>query len=120
MDEQAVRQTLDHAIQLCQQRRFDDAQAVYRRALDQFGKHPVVLTNLAVVLAIQERFEEALPWHDRSVAVGPDYQPAHFNRGNTLSNLHRYAEAAESLEHAVRLWPNHAEAVSALAVCYNH
>ncbi len=56
-------------------------------------------------LRAQGQLEVALSAYDQAVAKDPTFANAYCNRGVTLGQLHRYAEALESFDHAVGLNP---------------
>ncbi len=49
--------------------------------------------------------------YDRALTVRPDLAEAFFNRGNTLWELMRYAEALASYDRALIVRPNYADAL---------
>ena len=51
------------------------------------------------------RPQEALASYDKAIALNPDYAEAHDNRGMLLFELGRMNEAADAIEHAIRLAP---------------
>lgn len=83
--------------------RLQDAEAVYRRVLQQAPGDSEALLNLGVVLQLQERHEEAILAYDRAIAAEPNLPRAFGNRGNALLALGRKDEALTSLDQAVRL-----------------
>ena len=56
----------------------------------------------------------AIRAYDRAAAIFPAYSEAYHNRGNALSRLGRYEEAAESYRTALRFDPGHIGAASNL------
>ena len=49
---------------------------------------------------------------DQAVAQKPDFANAHYNRGNALSGLRRFAEAVQSFDKAIALNPQHTDALT--------
>lgn len=67
-------------------------------------------SNLANVLLILKRFEEALNSCDRALELQPDFADAHGNRGIALRGLNRFEDSLASCDRALELRPNFAEA----------
>ncbi|RJO64797.1 MAG: hypothetical protein C4523_17335 [Myxococcales bacterium] len=95
-------------------RRFTDAEAAYKRALD--GGLTFAHVNLAVLYRKmgRERDSEA----ESRLAVEAETDPAvrHFRRGQMLKLLHRHrwAEARNEFEQALKLQPNFTDAAELL------
>jgi tetratricopeptide (TPR) repeat protein len=85
-------------------------------ALDYIGqavniKHTdAALSNFGLVLAKQNRLEEALLQYDKALALNPDFAQAHNNRGRVLRDLGRPKASLDSCNRAVALNPSFAEA----------
>jgi len=71
----------------------------------------------AVALHEAGRYEQALLVYDDATSRWPSLALLWNNRGNTLLELARYAEAAESYRHALQLAPELHDARIALASC---
>ena len=86
------------------------AEAEYREVLRVKPGLDVANNRLGVVLARQERYEEALKCFEAAVAVRPDFVDAQANLGLTLALLNRVAEAIPHFEAVLREQPGHADA----------
>ena len=86
------------------------AMSAYREALRRDDAYPPALANLAVMLAEQNRLDEAIPLARRAVAVEPHAAQNRFNLVLMYLNNGDAAAARRELEEVVRLDPNHAGA----------
>ena len=66
--------------------------------------------NLATVLTLAGRFEEAVPHLESAIKLNPGMAQAYGNLGDNLTRLGRAAEAIPHLEKALRLQPAYAVA----------
>jgi hypothetical protein len=96
---------LAEGLALAAERRFAEAEACFRRALAAAPRDPEAVQNLAAVLHRGERHAEALALADEVLATEPGHVAASLARGNALSALGRYEEAAEAYRAARRLPP---------------
>ena len=71
--------------------------------------------DLGLALGARGEFEEALQWADRAISADPSYVVSYLNRGLILAEGKRYAEAAGSLQQALRINPYFVEARISLA-----
>lgn len=94
---------------------FEAAEAAYRQALAQAPGQPVVLNNLAALIARRGDAAMALDLLDALVADEPGYVSAHFNRANALLALDRVEEAITAFRSVTALEPDHIDAHRALA-----
>jgi hypothetical protein len=69
------------------------AEASFRRALELQPTNVPALINLGSHKAGLERFEEAIPFYDRALALAPDHAVGHWNRAIALLTLGDYAAA---------------------------
>lgn len=77
-----------------------------------------LLSELGLLFAAEQDYENALISWDRSLELNPDDHLAWYNRGNALSALGRYEEAIASYERAVAIHPDYHEAWYSKACCY--
>ena len=68
------------------------------------------LNNLGLLLASQEKFDEAIAHYRLAIAATPDYAAAHNNLGDALRARGKLDEAILAYEEAVRADPGFAEA----------
>jgi tetratricopeptide (TPR) repeat protein len=89
---------------------FAAAEQQLRAALQIDGKFPPCIHNYANTLVRLKRYDEALIYYDKAVALAPHHPPLHSDRGNLLSELGRLPEALASYDAALKLAPTYAEA----------
>jgi Flp pilus assembly protein TadD len=58
----------------------------------------------------QERYQEAIEWYDKALAIDPNYTRALNGKGNALLNLEKYQEAIEWYDKALAIDPNYTRA----------
>ena len=117
MAEPTLMQILDAGATFCRQNRIADAEQVFRHGAARFANNSILLNNLASILALQQKFDEAMTWHDRAVAADPNDALAHANRAKTLMTLRRFDEALTSLRRVDELEPKNADAILELGIC---
>jgi tetratricopeptide (TPR) repeat protein/glycosyltransferase involved in cell wall biosynthesis len=99
-------------IALWEAARFEEALAIYDRALATRPAYPEVLNNRGNALLGLKRFEEALASYDQALAIRSDYADALNNRGNALKELGRLDEALASFERALAIQPDYPAALN--------
>ena len=92
------------------QRRFHDAVAALRQALDLAPGDAPILINLGIALREADEPDAALASLRRACEVAPDLAAAWHNLGRMLGKLHRPGEAHEAFEQALRCDPTHQQA----------
>ncbi len=103
------------ALDLHRQGKLDDAEAIYRRALDSNPDHADSLQLLGALSLQRRHTQDAISLLRRAVAVRPDYPEA---LNNLATALHTQGEADEALTHwekAVTVKPDYAQAYGNLA-----
>jgi TolB-like protein/Flp pilus assembly protein TadD len=84
---------------------FAAAEAEYRRALELAPQNAAVMANLASLLSVIGRFDEAVALGQRAVALDPLRGASHLNLAISLIALGRYDEAEAALHKAIALQP---------------
>lgn len=103
------------AVQLHQQGRFDDAERMYKRALEVEPNNPDALHLLGLIEHKRGRNDEALGLIERAIQAKPREPTFHTNLGQVLRSLNRPADAVAAQRRAIELDPRLAEAHSNLA-----
>ncbi len=85
---------------------FDEAEALYHRALAAHPRHPIPFWNLGQLLCARGRMAEALALGDAAVAQDPGFAEGWSLRGDGLTGLDRQPEARESYTRAAALEPD--------------
>jgi eukaryotic-like serine/threonine-protein kinase len=99
-------------------RRFEEAVAQYRRALETDPLSMMVHFGLAFSIYCRRRFDEAIEYAARAVELYPDYWLVHFGMGLAQAQKGLLQESIASLEKAVRLSPSFTLATAFLAASY--
>jgi protein O-GlcNAc transferase len=109
---------LKEAAQAHQEGRWEEAEAKYREALRAAGESdPVALTNLGQLLRQLGRNDEAIVLYERATQLPDAPAATWFNLGNAQFDASRWADAQESLAHALELDPLMEPAALQLARC---
>ncbi|WP_020658447.1 tetratricopeptide repeat protein [Amycolatopsis benzoatilytica] len=85
--------------------RFDDAEAAGQLMIDRHPDHPDPLTTMAWAEDERERYDEALGWAERALAVDPRNEWALRSRVRELWCLERYDDAMAAGLAAIELLP---------------
>ena len=88
---------------------------------NEVGRYPDSVESqnlLGVLLARQQRHEEALPVFAAAIARHPEFGPTYNNMGNTLSELARHEEAIAYLKKALEIQPADVQAHCNLGNAY--
>jgi len=96
----------------------DGAGMVFSEALRQGIKHPLVYHNLGIIAQQRGRHLEAVTRFRQTLALQPDFGPAHLLLGSSLLALKRNAQALSELRLAVKLMPEEPQARLQLAKAY--
>jgi Tfp pilus assembly protein PilF len=87
---------------LMNQGRYAEAEEALLRAL-RLQESARILTNLGLLYTWQEKFAEAVPFFEKSIAVGPTTALRYSNLGDGYSFLGRTHEAAQAYRNARRV-----------------
>lgn len=98
--------------------RYAQAESIYLPVVRQTDPdNPEALNGLADLFIHQHKYDEALPWLERLVAVSPDDTEAHFKLGQTLTALRRLDDAVLSFQNVLKLDPRHAYSYYQVGAC---
>ena len=86
------------------------AEAAYRRAIEQAPGNPDPALNLGVMLCDAERYDEAITLYQQALQTSPQEPLLHFNLAVALEDAGRADDALASYEHCTRLAPKFADA----------
>jgi tetratricopeptide (TPR) repeat protein len=86
-------------------RRFDEAEQVLQKVIDQAPTFAKPYEDLGTLLMQQRKAGEALPLLEKAVRLDPALEEAHFQLGKALAQLGRGREADASFERAFALSP---------------
>lgn len=97
-----------------------DAERLLREAPSTSLRNPPLAAahahQLGVAMQQQKKFGDALAQFDRAQAIAPEYPAVDFSRGETLQQLGRLEEAAESFRRVLARQPGHMKAAASLAL----
>jgi len=99
-------------------RRFEEAVAQYRRALETDPLSMMVHFGVSFALYCERRFDDAVEHAARAVDLYPDYWLVHFALGTALAQKGCIEQSIASLETTLRLSPSFAMATGFLAASY--
>ena len=103
------------AAALLAQKRYEEAEAAYRAAIEASPRDAALYFGLGIALWELGRYEEAERAQRAALALQPDSAEAHYELGNALNLQSRYEEAQAAFERAIALRPKLAEAHTNLA-----
>jgi eukaryotic-like serine/threonine-protein kinase len=103
---------------LTPRRRFEEAVAQYRRALETDPLSMMVLFGLAFAFYCTRQYDDAIEHAARAVDLYPDYWLMHFAMGLALAQKGSAQQSVASLESTLRLSPSFTLAAGFLAASY--
>ncbi|CAA2140525.1 tetratricopeptide repeat protein [Hyphomicrobium sp. ghe19] len=106
------------ALFLRQDRRYDEAIELCRRAVASKPDNADYHFNLALALEARGHLEEALTSYQAGLVIDPDRADAYTAVGGVLRALKMEAGAVQALEHAIKLDPTSAQAHYNLAITH--
>lgn len=108
--------TLEAALALQAQGRLDDAEAAYRRLLEEHPRHADAAHLLGVLLHRADRSAEAVPWLERVVSLQPEQAEAALHLGSAYQGVERLADAEKAYRECIALAPRLAAAHVSLGI----
>ncbi|HEY6241910.1 MAG TPA: tetratricopeptide repeat protein [Burkholderiales bacterium] len=111
-----VRRSLERAWGLHQQGFLLEAEALYQDALKRSPRNAEAMNMLGILCAQRGDPSLASEWIGKAISVDPQSPAYHFNLGKALRQLSRPVEAARTLERAVALRGEYAEALNELGL----
>jgi tetratricopeptide (TPR) repeat protein len=90
-------------------RRFDEADAHYRRSIAFRSDYAPAYSNLGAALRARGRNAESIAAYEQALRLQPEYADAHYNLGNALMDEGRFADATEHFQVALRSVPGSEE-----------
>jgi len=97
------------------ERRFEEAVQMLRRARALAPKDPNILNSLGMSLVALGQNDAALQAYDAALRIDPGIAAIHFNRGALLESLSDIKRSRSAYERAAALNPNYAEPLASLA-----
>lgn len=106
----AVQQELQRGWAIHQQKRYAEAEAIYRHALAEEPDNPNGLCYLGIALHDQRRYEDAIDAYRRALKIQPNFPIALNNLGNSLRYTGEIDEADRCFQAAIELKPDYVNA----------
>jgi len=97
--------------------RFTEAEKEYLLLVRRTPLNAELYNCLGTVLDRQERFNEAVAYYTKAIALRPDLVVARYNLANTFKRLGRTAECSMALQQIVESEPDSVDAWQNLGVC---
>ncbi len=94
------------------------AERLYRQAAHADPKDATALFNLANVLRLQDRSNEAESSLGAAIQIDPDFAEAWYNLADLLDDVGRTGEAIRSLSHALQVDSDYADAIFNLGLLH--
>lgn len=101
-------------VALYEQRKLDEAMAVYRQAIELGSGSALAHNNLGVALLEKGDHEGAIAEYRKAIELDPDDPHAHNNLGNLLREKRQWDEAIAEFQRAITLNPDFAPAYNNL------
>ena len=101
---------LTEANRLLQQKQYDEAIALYEKALSLNQEDEDIHYNLGIAYARKGNVDAAIKHYEAALRILPDYVEAHNNLGNLLVSRSRFDEAATHFQAALKVSPDYASA----------
>jgi len=114
----AVDALFEQGVQALKAGRAGEAEAAFRRVLQQGGNRAYVHNNLAIAYQQQDKHAEAVAECREAIRLDPAYAPPRIVLGGSLLALGHVAEATAELERAVKLLPKEHAGREQLARAY--
>jgi tetratricopeptide (TPR) repeat protein len=105
-----VQQELQRGWEIHKQRRYADAEAIYRRALTTEPNNANALCYLGIALHDQRHFEQSIVAYRKALELQPNFPVALNNLGNSLRYTGDIDEADSCFERAIELKPDYLNA----------
>ena len=103
-------QELQRGWTLHQQRRFQEAEAIYRRVLSSEPKNAAAWCYLGIALHDQRQYAQSIVAYRQALTLQPDFPIALNNLGNSLRYTHDIEEADRCFDRAITLKPDYLNA----------
>lgn len=88
---------------------FTSAETHLYNAIEYDSSNAAPYLQLGVMLAVQEKYYEAIKFYNKAIACRPEFSRSYLNRGATYDGLSQYEEALSDYETAIKLNPNAAQ-----------
>lgn len=100
----------DLAIEFIKQKKYDQALAGLKKAIELDQNNIYAWTNLAYFYYETNNIDAAIEAINKAISLSPGYPEAHFNLGNFLVRKQNYKQAEEEFKRAIELRPTYGKA----------
>jgi hypothetical protein len=84
VDHSSARKCLNEGVDLALERRYEEALALFRQALQLWPEYPEAHHNIALSYTEQARFEKSIVHYREAIRLRPDYFDPHYNLSHVL------------------------------------
>ena len=106
------------AQQAAQAHRYEEAERLWRNAIDSSPRYFPALFNLGLFFFSRQQFNDAVPFLERAAEVSPQDFNSHYLRGACYQSLERGDDALRAWRIALKLNPNNARLLQIMVVEY--
>jgi protein O-GlcNAc transferase len=115
----SIEKSFNAALTALQERRFVDAEQLFKRCIQTQPTHVAALNLLTVVLMSLERFAEAEQFISRAVGLNRKSDASFYNYGIILKRLSKPKQALEQFSNALQLNPRASETWNSRGTVFN-
>ena len=108
----------ESAQQAAQAQRYEEAERLWRKAIDSSPRYFPALFNLGFFFFSRKQFSDAVPFLERAAAVSPRDFNSHYLRGACYQAMERRDDALRAWRIALMLNPAHARLLQIMVVEY--
>ena len=109
---------MQQALKLHNEGKFSEAENLYRQILEVVPENPIVLNLLGLIAQSKNLHSQAIEYFERAIKQTPTNAEYFFNLAWSEERCHKYAEAVNDYNQALKLMPNIKEAHNALGNIY--
>jgi tetratricopeptide (TPR) repeat protein len=96
---------------------YQKAEEIYRAYLKQNPNSAEALSNLAVVLARRQKYDEAIAAYQKALKLNPKLTQIYFNLAVAYLGAQKYSEAVPALRQFLKSYPDEVRAQQLLGIC---
>ena len=102
----STQEYLNQGASLLLENKYEEAEKVYRLAIELQPDHPWVNCNLGRSLLYQGKVEEAIPYLQKTIELDNNIAEAYYSLGNTFAQKNEFDRAVNAYYKAIELEPN--------------
>lgn len=97
---------MEEGTKLFLEKKYEEAEKVYRQAIELKPDHPWINCNLGRSLLNQGKVEIAIPYLQKAIELDSNIAEAYYSLGNAFTKQKRFDEAVNAYRKAIELEPN--------------